>query len=64
MTVIYDEARRVTTPVMACRSCGKSIYFSLTLRGKRAPFEVDDDGKATRVNHFINCPDAKRWSRP
>lgn len=62
MTVVYDEARRVTTPVLACRSCNKAVYFSLTVGGKRAPFEVDDDGKPTRTLHFVNCPDRRRWT--
>ena len=62
MTTVYDPARKVTTPVLACRSCGKALYFSFTSGGKRAPFEIDADGSPTRTNHFTNCPDARRWS--
>lgn len=62
MSTVYDPTRRVYTPVLACRSCGKPVYFGLTSGAKRAPFEVDDQGAPTRTLHFINCPDARRWS--
>lgn len=61
MTVVYDPARKVHTPVLACRSCGQPCYFSMTSGGKRAPFEVEG-GEATRTLHFTKCPDARRWS--
>lgn len=63
MTTVYDAARQVTTPVLACRSCGKPVYFSFTGAGKRAPFDVDSDGNPSRVIHFTTCPDAKRWTK-
>lgn len=62
MSVVYDPGRRVTTPVLACRSCGKPLYFSLTVGGKRAPFDIDDQGAPTRTLHFITCSDPRRWS--
>jgi len=62
MTVVYDPARKVHTSVLACRSCGKACYISFTSGGKRAPFELADDGTATRQLHFTTCPDSKRWS--
>jgi len=62
MTTVRDPARKVQTPVLACRSCGKPCYFSLTSGGKRAPFEIAEDGTPTRTLHFISCPDGRRWS--
>ena len=62
MTNVFDPTRRVYTPVLKCRSCDKPVYFGLTSGAKRAPFEVAEDGTATRTLHFINCPDARRWS--
>ena len=40
---------------MACRSCGNTILFFETRRGKRAPF--DPDG----TSHFATCSDPERW---
>lgn len=62
MRMVRDPARKVFTQVLACRSCGKPCYFSLTSGGKRAPFEIDADGEPTRTLHFTTCPDARRWS--
>jgi len=62
MTNVYDPTRRVYTPVLKCRSCNQPLYFGLTSGAKRAPFEVDEKGEPTRTLHFINCPDARRWS--
>jgi hypothetical protein len=64
MTVIFDTARRVHTNVTTCRSCGAQIYWSLTSKGKRAPFNVDAAGEATRESHFATCPNAEQWRKP
>ena len=61
MSAVYDPNRRIHTPVLACRSCQKPVYFGLTSGGKRAPFEIEN-GEPTRTLHFINCPDVRRWS--
>jgi len=63
VTVIYDPAVKVHTAVLPCRSCQQLVYFSLANSGKRTPFEVDDQGQPTRVNHFTTCPQAKTWSQ-
>jgi hypothetical protein len=62
MTTVYDPLRRITTPVLACRSCGTPVYFGLTVGSKRAPFELGRAGEATRTLHFLNCPDSRRWT--
>ncbi len=41
----------------ACRSCGATIYWSETVNKKPVP--VDPDG----TNHFITCPDRKKWRK-
>jgi hypothetical protein len=61
--LIRDPARKVFTQVLACRSCQKPVYFSLSPQGKRAPYDVDAEGRPTREIHFIACPDAKRWRK-
>jgi hypothetical protein len=61
MTVVRDPALDVMTSVTVCRSCRAQVYWSLTDRGKRAPFDVKD-GQPTRINHFTTCPDARQWS--
>lgn len=63
MTTILDPARRVHTTVLPCRSCKKPIYFSLNEKGKRTPYEVDAEGQPTRINHFLACPDRRRWKK-
>jgi hypothetical protein len=50
---------RVTT----CRSCHAPVYWSTTRVGKRAPFDIDQDGKPLETSHFATCPDAKQWSQ-
>lgn len=61
--VVYDAHRKVHTSVSKCRSCGKEVYFTFTPAGKRAPYEVDSAGQPTDINHFMTCPDAKRWTK-
>jgi len=63
VTVVRDEVLGVFTHVLPCRSCGQLVYFSLSNKGKRTPFEVDERGEATRINHFSKCPDAKVWRK-
>lgn len=62
MTVVYDPARRVLTPVLVCKDCGQACYFSMTSGAKRAAFEVDADVHATRQLHSSRCSNTKKWS--
>jgi hypothetical protein len=62
MTAVFDEVRGVRTSVLACRVCGKPVYFSVTQAGKRCPYDVDDDGQATRTSHFTTCVNVRRWT--
>jgi len=63
VTVVRDPVLGVHTSVLPCRSCNRLVYFSLSEKGRRTPFEVDADGKPTRINHFATCPDAKVWRK-
>jgi hypothetical protein len=62
VATVYDEVTQVTRPVMACRVCGKPVYFSLTAKGKRCPYDVDDDGQPTRTSHFTSCARVREWT--
>ena len=63
MTTVRDEVRGVYTSVLPCRSCGQAVYFSLSEKGKRTPYEVDEAGFPTRINHFTRCPKARKWTK-
>lgn len=41
----------------ACRSCGASVMWVLTKRGKRAPLNPDG------TSHFATCPQAASWRK-
>jgi len=62
MSVVKDPLRDVYTSVTSCRSCGRKIYWSLTERGRRCPYDVGEQGEATRISHFATCPQAREWS--
>jgi hypothetical protein len=38
-----------------CKSCGASIEWAITKKGKRSPVNLDG------VPHWSTCPDAKIW---
>lgn len=61
MATVYDEQLRVTTPVIACKVCGRPMCFSLTAAGKRCPYDVVDN-EPTRVSHFTSCPKVREWT--
>jgi hypothetical protein len=63
VTLVYDQRRKVHTSVLACRSCGHAVYFSLSRNGKRTPYDVDDKGQPTDTSHFQTCPDARLWTK-
>jgi hypothetical protein len=62
MATVYDETTRTTRSVLACRVCGKPVYFSFTARGKRCPYDVDVEGNPTRVSHFTSCVNVRTWT--
>ena len=62
MTTVHDPSRGVLTNVLACRVCGKPVYFGLTAKGKRCPYDVDDQGAPTRVSHFTTCEQVRVWT--
>lgn len=62
MSTVKNPLTNTTTLVMPCRSCGQSVYWGFTAKGKRCPYDVVD-GEATTVSHFTTCPDAKQWSK-
>lgn len=41
-----------------CRSCGASIRFERTARGKLTPINVK-----TNEPHWIDCPDRDEWRK-
>jgi hypothetical protein len=44
-----------------CRSCGASIEWWITPKGKKMPMDVQLDGSCE--SHWANCPDAKDWKK-
>ena len=40
-----------------CRSCGATIYFVITDKGKRMPTNADG------TSHFASCDDPKRFRK-
>ncbi len=40
-----------------CRSCGQTVYWATTLKGKKAPLNTDG------TSHFGSCPQSKSWSK-
>lgn len=46
------------TPITECRSCGESIQWIRTKRGKNMPVDYPEG-----TSHFATCPDAQRWRK-
>ena len=46
------------TPPRACRSCGASVFWIITTRGRRMPANADG------TSHLSNCPNAAEHRRP
>lgn len=53
--------------VEACRSCGARIVWARTPAGRAIPLSLATvqrrDGVAYALPHFVDCPNAKEWSR-
>lgn len=54
---ICDLLTRTAKEVRPCKACGTMLYFIEHANGKVAPYTAD------AVNHFTNCPEAKRFRR-
>jgi len=48
---------RTSKEIRPCKACGTTLYFIEHSNGVRAPYTAD------AVNHFANCPEAKRFRR-
>jgi len=50
-----------------CRSCGASIVWANTPKGRAVPLSLatvqEHDGKRYALSHFTDCPQAKEWSK-
>lgn len=46
-----------------CRSCGESIIWCITAKGKKMPVDVPEDDSPT-TSHFATCRDADQWRKP
>ena len=62
MTTVRDPVRGVLAPVLPCRVCQKPVYFGWTAKGKRNPYDVDEEGEPTRVSHFTTCAEVRTWT--
>lgn len=53
--------------VESCRSCGAQIVWDRTRDGKAIPLSLATVqhrfGVAYALPHFVDCPDAKDWSK-
>lgn len=53
--------------IVDCQSCGAPMRFVVTANGKRMPLSLKTaetrDGVTYALPHFIDCPQAKEWSR-
>ena len=43
-----------------CRSCGETIVWCFTAKGRKMPVDVPMDGAPTS-SHFATCPHAGEW---
>ncbi len=50
-----DRTKPLT--MAACRSCGETIYWATTTKGKKTPLNTD------WTSHFGSCPQSKSWSK-
>lgn len=54
-------------PPAVCASCGAAIVWTRTVQGKAVPLSLatghEVDGRRVASAHFIDCVDAKEWSR-
>lgn len=50
-----------------CQSCGAAMAFVKTPNGKAMPLSLQTaetrDGVTYALPHWIDCPDAKEWSK-
>jgi hypothetical protein len=50
-----------------CQSCGAGMAFVRTPQGKMMPLSLatieERDGIKYALPHFVDCPDAKDWSK-
>jgi len=53
--------------VETCRSCGAQIVWAVTANDRAIPLSLATvqhrDGVAYCLPHFVDCPEAKDWSR-
>lgn len=56
-----------TAVTKQCASCGANIVWIWTERGERMPLALDTArdcaGQRVAMNHFVDCPHGKDWSR-
>ncbi len=54
---------RVTEDNQAeCKSCGATINWCVTDKGKKMPVDVPEGSEPT-TSHFATCPDANTWRK-
>lgn len=58
-SITYDVPTQA--PRVPCRSCGASIVFVFTEKGKRMP--VDAAGETAGSPHWASCNDPKRFRK-
>lgn len=51
-----------------CGSCGAEMIWTYTSKRRPIPLslatvEVDEEGRRTAMPHFVDCPQAKEWSK-
>ncbi len=45
-----------------CRSCGASILWCITAKGKKMPVDIPEGDEPT-TSHFATCPEADTWRK-
>ena len=57
----------VDVPITRCRSCFAPVWWGVTRKGKRCPFDCytldSGDVVASGISHFRSCKDARDWTR-
>lgn len=52
---------------VSCQSCGAGMVWIKTAKGKALPLSVatieERDGEKFALAHFVDCKDAKEWSK-
>jgi len=63
----HEYALPFPVRIVDCQSCGAKMTWVTTANGKAMPLSLatveEREGVRYALPHFIDCPDAKEWSK-